>query len=81
MIKRRGVGDIVQLDSEDGTGPYLVRIDAQGAERGDLCHLAWDASHDQQCAEWPVVLVLDANKQATGERIFHVSECRMSDST
>ncbi|MEJ6003759.1 hypothetical protein [Paucibacter soli] len=80
MSKRRSVGDVVQLDDEDGTAPYLVRIDAQGAERGDRCpHAALDSHHDQQCAEWPVVVVLDEQKQATRERVFHVPECQMAD--
>lgn len=56
MSKRRNVGDIVQLDDHDGSAPYLGCIDAQGAERGDLCPLSVsDPNHDQQCAEWPVV--------------------------
>ena len=80
MGKRRNVGDIVQLSDEDGSGPYLGRIDSQGAQRGDLCPLAaHDPSHDQQCAEWPVVNVLDEHKQATGEQVFHVAECQMAD--
>lgn len=82
MSKRRNVGDIVQLDDHDGSAPYLGCIDAQGAERGDLCPLSVsDPSHDQQCAEWPVVNVLDEHQQATGERVFHVPECRMADPT
>lgn len=80
MIKRRKVGDIVKLDDPDGTGPYLGCIDAQGAERGDQCpRCCADVSHDQQCAEWPVVNVLDEHKQPTGGRVFHVAECQMSD--
>lgn len=80
MSKRRHIGDVVQLIDEDASAPYRCRIDAQGAERGDQCHLcAADANHDQKCAEWPVVNVLDDHNQATGERVFHVPECRMAD--
>lgn len=80
MSKRRNVGDVVQLDDNDGSAPYLGRIDAQGSDRGDRCpKSAFDPNHDQQCAEWPVVNVLDGAGQATGERVFHVAECQMAD--
>ena len=80
MSKRRKVDDVVQLDDEDGTPPYLGRVDGQGAERGDVCpHAAHDPTHDQQCAEWPVILVLDEHGQPAGERVFHVPESPMAD--
>lgn len=70
----------MQLDDEDGTPPYLGLIDAQGAERGDLCpDSVFDPGHDQQCAEWSVIRVLDEHGQPTGERVFHVPECHMVD--
>lgn len=80
MSKRRHVGDVVVLDDEDGTGPYLGRIDALGAERGDTCpHCFLEPDHDQSCSEWPNVQVLDQNRQPTGEWVHHVPECQMAD--
>jgi len=80
MSKRRHVGDVVLLDDEDGTGPYLGRIDARGAERGDYCPLTThDDDHDPDCAEWPNVAVLGKAGRPTGAMIYHVPECRMAD--
>lgn len=82
MSKRRQVGEIVVLDDEDGTAPYLGRIDALGADRGDRClHCSLDPGHDQACTEWPNVQVLNKNRQPTGEWVHHVPECQMADPT
>lgn len=80
MSKRRHVGEVVVLDDEDGTAPYFARIDGLGAERGDRCpHCTLEADHDQACAEWPNVQVLDQNRKPTGEWVHHVPECQMAD--
>lgn len=80
MGKRRQVGDVVLLDDEDGTEPYLGRIHALGADRGDRCpHCSLDPSHDPACAEWPNVQVLDTSHRPTGEWVHHVPECQMAD--
>lgn len=80
MSKRRHIGNVVVLNDEDGTAPYLGRIDALGAERGDICpHRFLEPDHDQACTEWPNVQVLDQNLQPTGEWVYHVPECQMAD--
>lgn len=80
MSKRRQIGDVVLLDDEDGTPKYLARIDALGADHRDRCpHSMLDADHDQDCAEWPNMQVLDQNHLPTGDWVHHVPECQMAD--
>jgi hypothetical protein len=67
MSKRRKVGDVVVLDDDDETAPYLGCIDALDAERGGTCpHRLLEPGHDQTCAEWPNVQLLDQSGQPTG---------------
>jgi hypothetical protein len=77
MSKRRQIGEVIRLDDEDEGEPYLGLIDTRVGDPCPLC--VADPGHDPKCSEWPVVVVLDAHKQATGARVFHVCESRMSD--
>jgi hypothetical protein len=36
---------------------------------------------DPDCREWRIAEVLDDQAQPTGQRIYHVTECNMSDRT
>lgn len=76
MSIRRKIGDVVTLADDYGS-MYQGRIVAHGrGTEPDDCVL--DCG-DVDCAEWPVVEVLDERGVATGERVFHVAECQMID--
>lgn len=63
---------------QDDEGEFCVRIVVHTCgESPDECLLP--ACVDPNCKEWPVVEVLDALHQPTGQRIFHISECAMED--
>jgi hypothetical protein len=75
MSKRRAIGDVVQLDDEEGDGPYLARVVCSaGATMADDCQKC----DDPACREWRKLAVLDRARQPTGEHAYHVSECRMA---
>lgn len=76
MSIRRTMGEVALLDDEDGSPPYLGRIVAHSrGAKPDAC--VRDCG-DPQCREWPVVEVVNAPGESTGEMIFHVPECRMA---
>jgi hypothetical protein len=79
MSKRRGVGEVVLL-RDDEEGPYLGRIDALDSERRYEClRCSFDVTHAHDCREWPNVEVLNDKRQPTGQFVYHVTECEMSD--
>ncbi|KOP60699.1 hypothetical protein OX90_04555 [Pseudomonas coronafaciens pv. porri] len=79
MIKRRAFGDVVQVQDDEGEPPYLVKLipTADGAQP-DGC---MSECGDSDCREWRIAEVLDDKARPTGERIYHVTECNMSDPT
>ena len=79
MSKRRAFGVVVQVQDDDGEPPYLVKLipTADGAQPDDCMY----ECGDPDCREWRIAEVLDAQAQPTGERIYHVTECNMSDPT
>ncbi|MDC6536483.1 hypothetical protein LN429_15370 [Pseudomonas syringae] len=79
MSKRRAFGDVVQMQDDDGETPYLVKLipTDDGAEPDDCMYECGDPG----CREWRIAEVVDDQAQATGERIYHVTECNMSDPT
>jgi hypothetical protein len=79
MSKRRAFGDVVQVQDDDGDAPYLVKLvpTEDGAEP-DYCVAECG---DSDCREWRIAEVLDDQRHPTGQRIYHVAECNMSDPT
>lgn len=79
MSKRRACGDVVQVQDYDGERPYPVKLipTADGAEP-DYCMYECG---DPDCREWRIAEVLDGQAQPTGQRIYHVTECNLSDPT
>lgn len=79
MSKRRAFGDVVQVQDDDGEPSYLVKLipTADGAEP-DYCMYECG---DPDCREWRIAEVLNDQAQPTGQRIYHVTECNMSDPT
>ncbi|MPQ71471.1 hypothetical protein [Pseudomonas sp. MWU12-2323] len=79
MSTRRAFGDVVQVQDDDGESPYLVMLipTADGVEP-DYCMYECG---DPDCREWRIAEVLDDQAQPTGQRIYHVTECNMSDPT
>jgi hypothetical protein len=80
MSKRRAFGDIVQLDDEE-EGPYFARIcePAQGIGYDECLQIFLENCSDDNCREWWTLEVLNDDKIATGEFVYHVSECAMRD--
>lgn len=79
MIKRRNFGDVVQLDDEVD-GPYQARIvEPVSGDGYEECWLAQDRCADPDCREWWTLEVLDNDSNPTGEHVYHISECAMSD--
>ena len=77
MSKRRAFGDVVQVQDDDGEPPYLVKlIPTADSAVPDYC--MYDCG-DPDCREWRIAEVLDDQVQATGVRIYHITECNMSD--
>jgi hypothetical protein len=81
VSKRRAIGDVVQIDDDEGGGPYLARIVQSGCEHLVDDYMADDCPvcDDRACKEWRKLAVLDAARQPTGEHVYHVSECCMAD--
>ncbi|MFA1030715.1 hypothetical protein ALP10_200276 [Pseudomonas syringae pv. helianthi] len=79
MSKRRSFGEVVQVQDEDGEPLCLVKLipTADGAQPDDCMY----ACGDPDCREWRIAEVLDDKAKPTGERIYHVTECNMSDPT
>lgn len=79
MSKRRSFGEVVQVPDEDGQPPYLVKLipTADGVEPDDCMYECGDAD----CREWRIAEVLDDQGLPAGKRIYHVTECNMSDPT
>jgi hypothetical protein len=76
MSKRRSSGEVVELDSDDSEGTYLVRIvPSAGDVHWDECAVC----DDKQCREWRKTNVLDKTGRATTEFVHHVAECNMRD--
>ena len=79
MSKRRVFGDVVQVQDDDGEPPYLVKlIPTDDGADPDYCMYECG---DPDCREWRIAEVLDDDGQLTGQRIHHVAECHMSDTT
>ena len=79
MSKRRALGDVVQVQGDEGEPPYLVKLipTADVAQPDDCMY----ECGDPDCREWRIAEVLDDQAQPTGQRIYHVTECNMSDPT
>ncbi|KUG40599.1 hypothetical protein AL053_00755 [Pseudomonas savastanoi pv. fraxini] len=79
MSKRRAFGEVVQVQDENGQPPYLVKLiqTADGAEPDDCMY----ECGDPDCREWRIAEVLDDQALPAGQRIYHVTECNMSDPT
>lgn len=79
MSIRRTFGDVVQVQDDDGETSYLVKLipTADGAQPDDCMY----ECGDPDCREWRIAEVLDDQAQPTGQRIYHVTECNMSDPT
>lgn len=77
MSKRRVFGDVVQVQDENGQAAYLVNLipTVDGAEPDDCMY----ECGDPDCREWRIAEVLDDQAQPTGQQIYHVTECSMSD--
>lgn len=82
MSKRRAFGDVVQLDDEE-EGPYHARILApvQGCGYDECVQLVLGNCADTECREWWTLEVLDEEMKATGDHVYHVSECAMRDAS
>jgi hypothetical protein len=77
MSKRRAFGDVVQVQDDDGEPPYLVKlIPTEDGAEPDYC--MYDCG-DPDCREWRIAEVIDNQVQPAGSRIYHVTECNMSD--
>lgn len=77
MSKRRACSAVVQVQDDDRETPYLVKLipTEDGAEPDDCMY----ECGDPDCREWRIAEVLDEQVEPTGERIYHVTECNMSD--
>lgn len=79
MSKRRAFGDVVQVQNDDVEPRYLVKlIPTEDGAEPDYCMYECG---DPDCLEWRIAEVLDDQAQPTGQRIYHVTECNMSDPT
>lgn len=77
MSKRRIIGDIVEVKNLEDRSPYLARIVEHGSGVDpDDCIL--DCG-DPDCKEWPLLHLVDAKGNPTGDRSHHVPECQMFD--
>jgi hypothetical protein len=74
MSKRRAFGDIVQVNEQES--PFMVRLvpTDDGAEP-DYC--VYECG-DEDCREWRKAEIVREG-QATGELVYHIPECHMSD--
>jgi hypothetical protein len=80
MSQRRNIDEIVLVKRDDGE--FYARIDALGADSEDECPQCYlDKSHDQDCREWPNVEILNSDNSLSGQYMYHVSECDMSNQT
>ncbi|GGM25498.1 hypothetical protein GCM10009425_40310 [Pseudomonas asuensis] len=76
MSKRRVIGDVVQVQYDKTEPPYLIKLTSGSGVVPDDCVL--DCG-DLECREWAVAIVLDDIRRPTGEKVYHISECLMSD--
>lgn len=80
MSKRRSVGDIVQIQNDEGR---LVSARILGQDRGesfdDCARSFMGQCDDESCKEWLTLAILDNQRRPTGEHTYHISECEMKD--